>query len=101
MIVGREWCNDRVNGTGVLMRENGDVYEGEFKDGLRSGFGTLICGRDKSKFVGNWSNDRRHGRGRIEFANGSAIEGVWKIGVLSGSVDYTFENNSPWLNADV
>lgn len=29
------------HGKGILLRENGDVYEGEFKNDMKDGFGIL------------------------------------------------------------
>lgn len=39
--------------------ENGERYEGEWKDGKRSGYGTLYNADYTIKFEGDWRNDRQ------------------------------------------
>ena len=45
--------DDKRNGRGILRFADGNVYEGEFKDGLYNG------------------------RGIMRFANGDALDGTW------------------------
>jgi hypothetical protein len=45
--------NDQFNGSGVLTYPNGDRYEGNFLDGVRTGNGTFSYA-DGRKYVGNW-----------------------------------------------
>lgn len=53
---------------------NGDVYEGEMKDGLRHGYGKMTyAGGDI--YIGDYRKDKRHGHGRYQFANGNVYEG--------------------------
>jgi len=60
-------------------------YEGEWKDGRRSGHGTFknIDGR---KYIGDWKNDNRDGRGIQYSADGTVVaSGEWYEGKLVGS----------------
>ena len=34
-----EWANNRMEGYGVLRQEDGDLYEGQFRNGLKHGTG--------------------------------------------------------------
>jgi hypothetical protein len=55
---------------------NGSVYEGEWKDNIQNGHGTLhyanggVC-------VGGWKNDREFGAGSMRYPNGDVYTGVW------------------------
>jgi len=48
-------------GRGVLKYANGDVYSGFFKDGKRSGTGSLIYAADGNRREGQWIDDQLHG----------------------------------------
>lgn len=65
---------------------NGDVYEGKFKDGKKSGFGmlqykSLLSPEDGSlewgHYEGNWKANLRNGSGRMRWSDGSEFEGLW------------------------
>ena len=104
---------------------NGDIYVGEFKDGLRDGEGTYTFS-DDSKYIGQWtdgemdgegvftytsSGDRyvgqwlkgeKYGEGVYTFSNGDEYSGEWKNGVFEGEGIYTYANGEKyvgkWLN---
>ena len=47
-----------------LRFSNGDVYDGCWDNGKRSGFGTLEeASRKNSKYTGGWRDDKRNGYG--------------------------------------
>jgi hypothetical protein len=46
-----------MHGRGVVNYSNGDVYEGEFKNGLRHGRGILKC-VDGLEFDGYWKEGK-------------------------------------------
>jgi len=48
-------------GRGELRYVNGDVYAGFFKDGKRSGTGSLIYAADGNRREGQWIDDQLHG----------------------------------------
>ena len=43
---------------------NGNVYQGEFKDGEAHGQGTPTSEDGKILYEGNWDNGKRHGQGK-------------------------------------
>ena len=57
----------------ILLR-NGDVYEGDTKNGEFHGQGTYYW-LDGQRYVGNWMLGRRDGFGRYYYANGDLYEG--------------------------
>ena len=56
---------DHKQGYGVYKFENGDVYAGEWKDGLRHGYGVLNYQDSGAKFSGFWENDKRTGKAEV------------------------------------
>jgi len=89
-------------GKGRAEYSNGDVYEGEYKDGLRCGQGKYFYLKG-NKYEGMWQNNvksgvgkfeynkkgvyfgyfqngRRHGEGIFTYVNGDTYSGKWKYG---------------------
>ena len=66
------------DGFGKYIYENGDYYEGEWKNYLRNGKGRLYYKNGKIKYSGDWVNDKREGKGTLCLENGK-IEyiGYW------------------------
>jgi hypothetical protein len=60
-----------------LFGRNGERYEGQFKEGVYSGFGKYYF-KDGTRFGGNWVNDKRHGSGTQFDANDNVdYKGHW------------------------
>ena len=57
-----EWKEGKKYGSGIYCFQNGDVYEGYFIDGQRNGKGIYMW-NDKSSYNGEWELDRMHGKG--------------------------------------
>lgn len=53
-----------TQGRGVQYYENGEHYEGEWAEGVRSGWGRMYYA-DQSVYEGEWLNDKRHGIGLL------------------------------------
>ena len=67
-------------------------YSGAWKDDKRNGYGTYLW-EDGQKYIGYWKNDLRHGKGSVSFKNGERLEGVWTEGKLNGEVIKTDKQN--------
>jgi hypothetical protein len=61
----------------VKTYDNGDRYEGEWKDGKRHGQGTLYY-KSGSRYEGEWKDGKRHGQGTFFWNDGDRYEGEWK-----------------------
>ena len=102
-----EWRNDDMHGYGTMRRFNGDVYEGEWRlnkengkgvarsgntvyegeffDGLYSGYGTRYR-RESSdsaedvmdSYTGEWLKGMYNGTGTIRYADGDMYEGSFR-----------------------
>jgi hypothetical protein len=66
----------------VQLPDNGS-YEGDIKDGLFDGKGTLISG-DGSRYDGEFQEGRFNGRGILTFGQGNKFEGTFVKGLPSG-----------------
>ena len=93
------WEKDLPHGEGVLFSEDGDVYQGEFLNGMRHGKGkqTYHGGKDGTGgdiYEGWWENDKRSGRGTLAMANGNIFEGMWANDMKegAGTLYYMSEN---------
>jgi hypothetical protein len=75
---------DCENGYGVLNYDNGEQYEGFFKDGMRNGPG-IIMYEDGSTFTGYWENDEKNGIGMY-----SGIEGTYYFGFHQASLRHGY-----------
>ncbi|MEM6685721.1 MAG: hypothetical protein AAF617_08045, partial [Bacteroidota bacterium] len=60
-------------------------YWGDWKDEKRNGFGIYVW-EDGQKYEGNWQDNVRHGKGKLSFKNGETLEGIWTAGNLNGEV---------------
>ncbi len=70
---------------------NGDVYEGELSDGLRSGYGRMVYASGDI-YEGEYLNDMRHGSGTYRFANGNVYKGSFKNNLRDGYGVYKLRN---------
>lgn len=76
-----EWKNDKTHGKGIIFYHDNEErdrisYHGDFKDGNIEGIGVLEW-KNGSKYEGELKNDKRHGKGKIYMSNGSTYEGDW------------------------
>lgn len=82
-----QWKNGKMSGKGIYKFWDKEkdkytqVYEGEFKEGVRDGFGEMTYS-NRDKYVGVWQNDFRTGEGICWFADGSIFHGIWKFDTM-------------------
>ena len=67
---------------------NGDSYEGEFKDGNKEGFGSYNFYQSGNIYVGQFKDNNREGRGALYYADGSMFIGDFKNDKLSSGIVY-------------
>ena len=69
---------------GILQFIDGSSYEGLLENNKRNGFG-LYCFQNGDQYEGQWKNDLMHGRGRMEWkSDGAWYNGDWKFGIQHG-----------------
>lgn len=89
-----EFIIGKFEGRGVLEftadKFQGDYYQGEFKYGLKHGFGTYFFSNG-DKYIGNYQYGKREGKGTYSFSSGKqSLTGTW-----SNNDFLTKNNNTP------
>jgi len=88
---------------GVQTFDNGDVYEGGFKDGLKHGRGKLVT-RNNRSYEGDWERDKPHGFGINTFPNGKVYSGNFSKGRPVGDGKWTYSDGrtyyGTWINGE-
>lgn len=67
-----EWKNGLEHGQGKLTYASGDMYNGEWKMGQKHGMGSFLTAKDKKVYVRKWVHDRST---RPVGVNGKCAEG--------------------------
>lgn len=87
-----DWRNNKKHGVGTYYyKKSGNEYDGDWKNNKKHGFGTFYW-NDGDKYVGYYLNDKRHGKGRYTYKNGDKYEGDWVNGKRTGEGVFTFAN---------
>jgi hypothetical protein len=55
-------------GKAVASYPNGDVYDGDFLDGIREGRGTYRYGKSGDIYDGEWIKNLKHGIGKMIYS---------------------------------
>ena len=79
---------------GPYKFEDGTIYSGQIKNGLREGLGIEICS-DGRIYEGIWRNNVKNIKGRIIHKNGNVYEGEIKDNLAHGKGRYKCEVGSP------
>lgn len=72
-----------VNGRGKMVYTVGDIYEGDFVNGIREGQGTYTF-QTGVVYVGQFANNLFNGKGTMKFADGKSYEGDYVNGKIEG-----------------
>lgn len=75
-----DWKDGLKHGYGVLLYANGNKYEGEWVYGKRQGKGVYWVQEKRilrKQYAGDWHHDMRHGSGTFFHSNGGRFEGEW------------------------
>eukprot|EP00825_Cyclidium_porcatum_P045940 TRINITY_DN710_c0_g2_i2.p1 TRINITY_DN710_c0_g2~~TRINITY_DN710_c0_g2_i2.p1 ORF type:complete len:803 (-),score=190.89 TRINITY_DN710_c0_g2_i2:247-2655(-) len=78
---------------------NGDLYEGDIKDGKKHGKGVYTQG-DAYKYDGEYQNDQKHGFGQ-ESDNGNKYSGQWENNQKQGQGTWEFKYGGKYEGAFV
>lgn len=84
-------------GPGRLTSRTGEIYQGEFHKGVRSGVGAYLSNTEtgKSLYKGGWKNGKKHGpNGKESWNQGNSVyTGEFKDGVKSGKGKFVHNGN--------
>ena len=76
-----------LDGIGKLsnkIKDSEESYYGEWKAGVRNGFGKYIDTGNNTIYVGEFKNGLWHGHGRVQYDNEFTYEGDFKFGKRHG-----------------
>ena len=76
---------DCLFGEGKRVYKGGSSYQGEFKDGVEDGFGTMTYA-DGTKVIGNWKQGYSYGVAMWKYADGLIAIAEYDKGTLDGYV---------------
>ena len=82
-ISGEKSIDKRKNGHGVVQYQNGNRYDGMFKDGKRHGQGKFTW-KNGNVYEGEFENDQMSGHGKFTNFDGNTYEGEYKNGYPNG-----------------
>ena len=75
-----DFFEGRIEGYGIMKYANGDIYEGNWKRGLRHGKGKMEMFNSDKTYIGKWRGDVQHGKGKLFYKDGNHYEGIWENG---------------------
>ena len=86
-----EWKDNKQYGQGNFTWKNGQKYVGEHKNNKRNGKGiyTYLSG---GKYEGTYLNNKKNGQGVYTHPNGKIEDGEWKNGKLNGYAKVIYTN---------
>jgi radial spoke head protein 1 len=79
-------------GKATASYPNGDVYEGDFLDGIREGRGIYRYGGNGDKYDGEWKQNCKHGIGKMAYNGKGEYQGYWENGRRHGEGVFTYPN---------
>ncbi|KRX05012.1 hypothetical protein PPERSA_06646 [Pseudocohnilembus persalinus] len=68
----------------------GDKYEGEYYNNKKQGIGKMTYGAKNENYYGEWKNGKRHGEGLYTYNNKDVYSGQWQNGRKHGNGTYLF-----------
>ena len=74
--------NGNRQGRFIFHFVGGNVYEGNYKNGAKNGYGKMTWS-DGEAYEGNWENGAPNGYGKYTWSNGEVYEGNWENGNMS------------------
>ena len=96
-----EWKNDQKEGKGIYKwgkgKWEGDIYDGEWKNGQQEGKGIykFIIG---DIYDGEWKNGQQEGKGVLKFKSGDIYDGEWKNDQREGKGVFKFKSGDIYLS---
>ena len=93
---GNKWNKNILSDIGVAIWEEGEMYEGEFKNSVKEGIG-LYRWADGTSYIGEFKKNKITGFGKMNFANGNSYEGEFKEGFLSGWGKFMWDDGKYYI----
>ena len=78
-----EFRNDKFEGEGIYCDSEGNIYQGDWVNGMRHGTAKLKC-KNGDVFMGDFIKDRENGNGQVNYADGKFFNGIYLDGRRNG-----------------
>ena len=92
-----QWKNNLPNGKGKEYYSNGNImYEGDFVNDKREGNGRYIW-EDGENYIGQFKNDLSHGKGTKYYSNGDKYTGDWVYDKREGNGKYIWRDGEYYI----
>ena len=93
---GMNWNKNALNDIGVAIWEEGEMYEGEFKNNVKEGIG-LYRWADGTTYMGQFQKGKITGLGKMQFANGNVYEGQFNEGYITGWGKFVWDDGKYYI----
>ena len=93
---GMNWNKNALNDIGVAIWEEGEMYEGEFKNNMKEGIG-LYRWADGTTYMGQFQKGKITGLGKMQFANGNIYEGQFNEGYITGWGKFVWDDGKYYI----
>ena len=85
----------QIHGKGKIKYKNGDMYEGDFKNGIKEGEGIYRFKPGLRVYTGESHKDTITGQGKMEFEDKKMVcEGDFLAGMMQGKGKMYFSNGT-------
>ena len=99
------FVDNKKSGKGVYKFSNGEKYEGEFENDLYNGRGKYTWKTKGQKYEGEFRNGKINGKGIFNYEDGSIYSGNFVGGIKNGEGVIKFPNNmifyGNWMNGEL
>ena len=85
------------NGKGIYVHEQGEKYEGTWKESQRHGLGRQFYKDGNIKYEGQFRNGGKEGNGIYYFRNGNRFEGEFRNNLMNGRGTYFYANGDVFV----
>jgi hypothetical protein len=91
-----EWKANMMTGTGIYYYHSGQIYTGQFQQGVQAGIGQRSV-KDKTHYEGQFAADTMNGVGVVTFPDGEVHAGQFSDGFFEGYGIATLADGSRFL----
>ena len=80
--------NDLPDGLGKATETDGTVYDGQWRAGMREGYGSETDGVTGVQYIGEWHEDVWEGDGILSYGDTGRYHGQFQNGMINGQGQY-------------
>jgi hypothetical protein len=76
--------NSKKHGTGIMKSSNGNIYDGQWIEGIKNGKGVYYDSTTKVVYSGEWKDGKKNGFGILKFSEKEYYKGTFIKSVKDG-----------------